>query len=202
MLRLLGRGTSNNVQKVLWLLEELGVACEQEDYGGPFGKNRSSEYLALNPNGTVPTLIDGDAVLWESNSIVRYLASKYASPLYPADLVRRAHTEKWMDWQLATLAPVFRPLFIGLVREGRKMEELREQRAAAAKAFQILERTLTPHGYIAGKEMTLADIAIGPMIHRWYTLGLANEDTPLLRQLLARFQAMPAFRKHVMIELA
>lgn len=197
MLRLLGRNTSNNVQKVLWLLEELGLQYTQEDFGGPFGKTRSQDYLALNPNGTVPTLIDREVVLWESNTILRYLADKATSPLYPVDRVRKAHVEKWLDWQLGTLSATFRPLYVGLVREGKSLTSLSEQHAKASALYRILDAELAHHPYIVGDTLTLADIALGPMVHRWYRLCLHSEETTHLCDFLQLLQIRTAFRKQV-----
>lgn len=202
MIRVLGRKTSNNVQKVLWLLAEMDVPCQQEDYGGSFGGTGTPEYLRLNPNATVPTLIDGGMVLWESNAIVRYLTRKHGSPLYPAELARQAFTEQWMDWQIATLSPAFRPLYIALVREKRNVTDLGDVGKPAARMFSILDQAVSERTFIAGDDMTLADIAIGPMIFRWFTLGLAGEDYPHLARLLERLAARPAFQRHVMIGLA
>src|SRR6266852_5561281 len=117
MIKIWGRNTSINVQKVMWAIDELGLARERIDVGGPFGKNNEPAYLAMNPNGLVPTLEEDDFVLWESNSVVRYLASKYgAGTLEPADLRARASASRWMDWQLTTTAPAIQPLFWGLIR--------------------------------------------------------------------------------------
>src|SRR5919198_5714089 len=102
-MKLLGRKTSGNVQKVLWLLEELKMPYEREDYGRQFNNTQTPEYLRMNPNAKVPTLVDGELVIWESNTILRYLATKAKSPLYPADAAKRTQVERWMDWQLASL---------------------------------------------------------------------------------------------------
>lgn len=201
-LRVLGRTTSNNVQKVLWLLDELGIASQQEDYGGPFGKTRAADYLRLNPNGTVPTLVDGDAVIWESNTILRYLAGRQGSPLYPADALARAHVEQWMDWQLGTLTPAFRPLYVAIVREGRAVDDLVSERAVATRLFDMLDVELAGRSFVADSHLTLADIAIGPMVYRWFALQLAHAGQHHLRQYLARLSRRPAFQKHAMTELA
>ena len=117
MLKVWGRASSSNVQKVMWAVTEIGVPVERIDVGGPFGKNREAPYLAMNPNGLVPTLEEEDGfILWESNSIVRYLAAKHKSSLEPADLRTRALAQKWMDWQLTVMAPAIGPLFMGMVR--------------------------------------------------------------------------------------
>ncbi len=114
MLKILGRKNSSNVQKVLWCCDELGIPFEREDYGGKFGKTKDAEYLAMNPNATVPTIIDDDLVVWESNSIVRYLANKYDDgTLYPKDPKERALGELWMDWQISVLRGAIFPMFWG-----------------------------------------------------------------------------------------
>ena len=104
MLKIWGRATSSNVQKVLWCCAELDIEFERVDVGGPFGGNRDPEYLAMNPNGLVPTVKDGDLVMWESNTICRYLAAtRNGEHLYPRDPAARTHVERWMDWQLAVI---------------------------------------------------------------------------------------------------
>src|SRR5258707_7014358 len=117
MIKIWGRNTSVNVQKVMWALGEVGVPHERIDVGGSFGKNNEPAYLAMNPNGLVPTLEEDGFLLWESNSIVRYLAAKYgAGSLEPADLRVRASASRWMDWQLTRCAPAIHPIFWGLIR--------------------------------------------------------------------------------------
>lgn len=202
MLRVLGRASSNNVQKVLWLLEELGLPFSREDYGGAFANTRTADYLRHNPHATVPTLVDDDTVVWESNSILRYLAAKQQTALYSGNFRDRAHVEQWMDWQLGTLSPAFRPLFIGLVREGRAIGAMADEHAAAAKLFRLMNDILATRDHIAAPAMTLADIAIGPMLYRWYALGLADKDTQHLRHWLERLSERPGFRRHVMVALA
>ena len=121
MLRLLGRATSGNVQKVLWLLEEMGLEYSREDYGRQFENTADAAYLSLNPTGKVPTLVDGDTVVWESNSILRYLAAREGSAFLPADPGLRAQVELWMDWQLASLNGPYLDVF----RASKKSEEER-----------------------------------------------------------------------------
>jgi glutathione S-transferase len=96
MLKIWGRASSSNVQKVLWCCAELDLPFERIDLGGPFGGNRDPEYLQLNPNGLVPTVKDGDLIMWESNTICRYLAStRNGERLYPRDPAARTHVERW-----------------------------------------------------------------------------------------------------------
>ena len=114
MRQLLGRANSSNVMKVIWLLEEMGLPYERKDVGGKFGGTDTPEYRAMNPNGVVPTLVEGDFVLWESNVILRYLAASHeqGSRFWPRDLHARANVDRWMDWQQTTLGPPMTPVLL------------------------------------------------------------------------------------------
>src|ERR687888_713936 len=147
MLKVWGRKNSSNVQKVMWAVGELGLAHERIDIGGPFGKNREPAYLAMNPNGLVPTLEEDDGfLLWESNTIVRYLAAKHeAAVLEPADLQTRALASKWMDWQLTVMGPAITPVFWGLIRtppEKRDHAAIDAGKTKTTAAAQILDAQL------------------------------------------------------------
>jgi glutathione S-transferase len=191
-MKLYGRRTSINVQKVLWCLGELG-AVEGRDYeridaGLDFGVVNTAEYLALNPNGLVPTLVDGDFVLWESNAIVRYLASAAGNEaLLPVELKERAGVERWMDWQLATLWATLRVAFLGLTRTPepqRNYDVIRKAHAEAGRMLAIVDKVLIAQAYIAGAEFTVADIGLCLSAHRWFSLadnfGQVLEPAPLL----------------------
>jgi glutathione S-transferase len=205
MLKILGRNNSSNVQKVLWCCEELGLKYEREDVGGPFGRNRDPEYLALNPNGLVPTIIDGDFVLWESNTIIRYLAAKHNNgALYPTDLQTRAMGERWMDWQLSVVVPAINPIFFGLIRtppEKRDQAAIAASRDKLAAAMKILDGALGRSDYVAGASFTVGDIPVGIMTYRWYTLEIERENFPNLKRWYDRLTTRPGFKKHVMIGL-
>jgi glutathione S-transferase len=201
-LRVLGRYTSSNVQKVLWCLAELGRPFEREDRGGPFGRNNDPEYLRLNPNGTVPTLIDGDLVIWESNTIVRYLCNRFGpTTLYPADAARRALAERWMDWQLGCVAVEFVPMYRALVRERRGAGEVEAARQRTARLLAMLDAALAQREYLDGSEFTVADIALGPTVYRWYELPIRREQMPHLQDWYVRLTQRPAFRDSVMVGL-
>src|SRR6202161_1387391 len=161
-----GRANSVNVQKVLWCLCELDLAYQRLDAGMAFGRNHEPDYLAMNPNGRVPTLVDGDFVLWESNSIMRYLALAYApgSPIYPAAPQRGAALDREMDGTLSTLRPVDRPVFWALVRtpvEQRDMLAIQKDADAEAVQWRAVDAYLKTSRFITGEEFTLADIALG-----------------------------------------
>lgn len=198
MIKVLGRLTSSNVQKVVWALDVLGQPFEQENRGGPFGGTKEADYLALNPNATVPTVITDEGAIWESNTILRYLANRHgAAHLYPAAPMARALVDQWLDWQLGQLAPAMRPLYVGLVREQRPLAELGKERQAMADLMSLLDRQLSKQAHIALDHFTLADIAIAPIVHRWYALNLADQNTVNLRRYYDRIAADALFQKHV-----
>ncbi len=140
MIKIWGRNTSVNVQKVMWTVGELDLPHERIDIGGPFGKNNEPAYLAMNPNGLVPTLQEDGFLLWESNSIVRYLAAKYgAGKLEPSDLRARAHANSWMDWQLTVAHPPLTPVFWGLVRTPPEKRDHAAIEAGKAKTIAVMK---------------------------------------------------------------
>jgi len=202
MIRVLGRKTSSNVQKVLWCLRELRLPFEREDYGGPYGKTQDEAYLRLNPNGKVPTLLDGDVVLWESNTILRYLCNRHGpTALYPAGAAARALVERWMDWQLGTLAAGFLPLYRALVRERQPASALEPMHARSAELFGLLDRAVGTTPFLAGEQLTLAEIALGPFVYRWFALPIDRPHLPGLSAWYGRFETRPAFRDEVAIGL-
>lgn len=205
MLTVWGRADSSNVQKVLWCLDELGVAYKRIDIGGAFGGNDTAGYRAKNPNGLVPAVEDDDLVLWESNSILRYLAAKYGEGrLWPADPGHRARTERWMDWQLSTAGPALVPVFWGLIRTPpaeRNSAAIEAARAKYAALMPILDRQLAAEPYLSGSSFGVGDIPMGVCTYRWYTLDVVRPDTPNLQAWYGRLQERPAFRAHVMCPL-
>jgi glutathione S-transferase len=198
MLRILGRGTSGNVQKVVWLLEELKEPYKREDYGRQFNNTQTEEYLRLNPNGKVPTLVDGEAVVWESNTILRYLSNKLAggAALYPSDPAARSQVERWMDWQLASLnAP-----YLGVFREAKKKEEERAAGFAAdAKELtahlELLEKGTAGRPWIAGEHFSIADICLGPIIDRALAFPVPLPAIPGVRAWRDRVVGREAYKK-------
>ncbi len=206
MLKILGRKNSSNVQKVLWCCAELGLNFTREDVGGQFGKNREPEYLALNPNGLIPTVIDDDFVLWESNTIIRYLAAKYGDePFYPADAQTRAKGERWMDWQLSVVAPTIWPVFSGLIRtplEERDHAAIANARDKLADVMKILDNALGRTDFVAGSSLSVGDIPVGIMTCRWFTLDIEREGMPNLGRWYDRLTRRPGFQEHVMIGLS
>ena len=179
MMRLWGRTNSINVQKILWCLHELGLNegadYERIDAGLQFGVVNTPEFLALNPNGLVPTLQDESLVLWESNAILRYLARKYdQGNRFPSDMNSQASADKWLDWQLTTLWPKMRLPFLGLIRtpeQERNYDQIRKDYETASSQLRILNQALESHLYCAGNRFSLADIALGLCVNRWIMLA-------------------------------
>jgi glutathione S-transferase len=202
-IRIWGRSNSVNVQKVLWCLRELDLTYERIDAGMAFGRNHDPDYLAMNPNGRVPTLVDDDFVLWESNSIMRYLVLAYGngSPVYPEAPKHRVGVDRWLDWTLSTLQPVDRPVFWALVRTPvEKRDQVAIQKDADAEAIQwrIVENQLASRRFIEGDEFTLADIALGAYARRWFGVeGIRKPQLPHLERWFAQFAERPGFKQFV-----
>ncbi len=205
MLKIWGRKTSSNVQKVLWCCGELGIAFDRIDVGGAFGGNQDAEYLALNPNGLVPTLRDGDLILWESNTICRYLASTHSGErLYPSAPAERAKVERWMDWQLSTMGPPMGTLLYGLIRskpEQRDPAAIEAARRKAAAAWMIVEDALAAAPFLAGPEMSLAEIVLGSLVYRWHAFPIERPPLPKLKAWYDRMRERPAFKTHIEIPI-
>ncbi|MGM4891905.1 glutathione S-transferase [Tardiphaga sp. 709] len=202
-LQIWGRANSVNVQKVLWCCHELDVAYERIDAGMQFGRNSEADYLAMNPNGRVPTLVQGDFVLWESNSIMRYVALAYGatSRLYPSTPKVRAGMERWLDWTLTTLQPAERPLFWGLVRTpvaDRDMAALQKAADANAALWEMVDRQLSHQTWMEGDDFSLADIAIGCYARRWFgVVGVTRPALPHLQRWYQVISARPGFQTYV-----
>lgn len=206
MLKLWGRTTSSNVQKVMWLCAELGLPHERIDAGGAFGRTQEPAYLAMNPNGLVPTIEDDDFSLWESNSILRYLANRErAHAWYPADARPRAQVEAWMDWSSTTLSAAFRDVFLQLVRTPeaeRSPAVIAQGVSRTGAALRIADAQLQGRAFICGDTPTLADICVGVHVHRWFGLPIERPELPALRAWYERLTPRQPYRDVVMIPLA
>ena len=205
MLRIWGRISSINVRKVVLCAQVLELDVDRIDAGMSHGVVNTPDYLAKNPNGLVPLLEDGDFTLWESNTIVRYLCAREASPLYPQDLRRRADAERWMDWQQTTLNPAGSPGFKQLIRTP---EAQRDRQAIAASVamteplFDQLDRHLAHQPFMAGDTLTMADIPIACEVHRWWGLPQPRPAWPHIERWYARWLAIPASRGVLDLPLA
>lgn len=179
MLLVWGRKSSINVRKVLWCLAELKLKEEKDferiDAGLDFGKNRTDDFLNMNPNGLVPTLKDGDFVLWESNSIMRYLIKKYdAKNRFPSSIEEQSLSDQWLDWQLSLLWPTLRISYIGLTRtseEDKDYEAIRKAYQDTNKNLRVLNENLKKNRYCSGNQFNLCDISIGLCVNRWMMLN-------------------------------
>lgn len=206
MLRIWGRTTSVNVQKVMWAVGELGLAHERIDAGLAYGKVNEPWYRAMNPNGRVPVIDDDGFVLWESNAIVRYLARRHGEgTLWPADPRTAAAADRWMDWATTTMHPVMTPLFWGLIRtpaEKRDLKAIESDRQKMEEIMALLDAHLARQPFVAGEAFSMGDIPVGCFAFRWRALPIARGSHPHLEAWAARLEARPAYRAHVMLPLS
>lgn len=204
MLKIWGRKNSSNVRKALWCAEEAGLAYERIDAGGAFGVVNDAPYRALNPNGVVPTLDDDGFILWESNTIVRYLAARYASDLYPQNLQARASAEKWMDWTTSSFAGPFRTVFWGTLRTPPEQRDAAAIQAAidtCVRLLEVPEATLAKQPYLSGEQLGIGDIPLGSFIYAWFEMPIERPAQPHLKAWYERLKARPAYRDAVMTDL-
>jgi len=189
----------------MWCIAELGLECERVDAGLNYGVVNSPDYRAMNPNGTIPTLRDGDDVtLWESGAIVRYLASRYApEQFWPTDPVARADTDRWAEWSKLNIAMRFTgPIFWGVVRTPaarRDPAAIRAGLVALDKFLGIANARLSERKFIMGDDVTLADIQFGHCLYRYFTIDIARTDHPHIRRYYDDLGRRPAYRDHVMV---
>jgi glutathione S-transferase len=200
MFRILGRLSSVNVQKVVWAAGEVGLAFERIDIGGAFGGNREAPYLAKNPNGKVPVVEDGDVCIWESNTIVRYIAARYGQDvLWESDPVLRSESDRWMDWAMGELQIAMRPALWGLLREPDTADPsaIAESVSQTEKLMDMLEEHLSKgRQYFSGEQFGTAEIVLGPNVHRWFHMPVDRARRPLLERwyntIASRSAAMPS----------
>lgn len=202
MLKVLGRANSFNVRKVLWLCSELGLPFEREDWGRGFRPTSEPAFLQVNPIGLVPAVIDGGIVLRESNTIVRYLATRYGpDDIYPVDPVRRAAVEQWMDWANYETSISLRGAFLGgmlneppwnnpwFIEQGRKQ---------ITKEVGQLQEHLRDNGpFMTGASFTIGDIPIGLVVNRWFALNFERPDYPAVAAYYECLSGRPAYMLHV-----
>ena len=180
MLELWGRTNAYNVQKPLWLLAELELEFQHHDVGSNSGDLDTAEFTALNPHARIPVLQHDGAIIWESNTIVRYLATSHAAlALYPDDPFARSQVERWMDWELATLQPAFIALFWGYYRTppaSRNQPGIETAGQRCRQLFERLDSHLADNAYLGGDFFSLADIACGVCLYRYFEMGLPVEE--------------------------
>ncbi|MFO2462692.1 glutathione S-transferase [Pseudomonas sp. 15FMM2] len=198
-LKILGRTSSINVRKVLWTCQELAIPYEREDWGIGFTPTQSPRFLALNPNAQVPVIIDENGVLWESNTICRYLVGLHpCDDLLPAEPAARARVEQWMDWQATELNPSWGYAFHALVRKNPDFQDPQRLEAGVRgwnAKMGLLEQQLTrTDAYVAGNTFTLADILIGLSAHRWQMTPMERPSYPAVSAYYARLSQRPGFQ--------
>ena len=205
MLKVWGRNTSVNVQKVMWTLAELRLPAERVDAGGAYGKLDTQDYAALNPTRLIPTLQDGDFTLWESSAIVRYLARAHGQgTLLPQTEREIARADQWMDWCATTIYyDLITIIFLGLVRTraaDRNKVAIDASIQRAGEKLAVLDAELAGRPYILGDRLTIADIPAGGLMYRYFTLPIARPSLPHVEAWYARLQQRPAYRDHIMID--
>ena len=201
MLKVWGRISSINVQKVVWCADELGLAYERVDAGGKFGGNKTPEYLAMNPNGLVPVIEEDGFVLYESNAIVRYLAARDSpGKLWPDDLRKRADADRWMEWQSTSFTPAMRDIFWQLIRTPeaeRNLALVEKSRAETERMAAIVDAHLAKHRFMTDHGFTTADIVIGCAAHRWLNMPVKREPRPNLERWYGEVRSRPGARQVV-----
>jgi len=204
MLKVWGRATSSNVQVVMWAVAELGLAHERIDWGGKFGGNNDPDYRAMNPNGLVPTIRDGDLVLWESQAILRYLAARYGdAAFWPQDAAKRAPLDMWAEWMKTSfIPPLTNNVFSQLVRTpaATRSQAAIDEGAVKLKGLAgMLDSRIGAGPFMAGRGLSFADIMVGTPLYRYYTMEFERAETPNLDAYYARLSERPAYREHAMV---
>jgi glutathione S-transferase len=196
MLKIWGRLNSVNVQKVVFCAAELGLPFERHDAGMAFGVVDTPAYRAMNPNGLVPLIEEDGVTVWESNAIIRYLAARHGKGgLWPTDPGERSQGDRWMDWASTVFVPAYSDAFRGLIRtpkERRNELAIEASRQATEKALAVLEAHLANRAWLAGEEFSIGDIALGPIVHRWFNLPIRRESRPAALAWVERLRARPA----------
>ncbi len=205
MLKIWGRKTSVNVQKVMFAVGELGLKHQRFDFGGPFGGLDTPEYGLLNPNRLVPTIDDNGFVLWESNAIIRHLAQRYGrGTLSPADELTFAKADSWMDWSLTTLyGDIIHTCFLQLVRtpaNERNTALVADAARRAGEKLAILDEQLLGRPYITGENLTIADVAVGTLMYRYFNLPIQRPKLVNVEGWYNRLTQRPAYQAHVMVD--
>jgi glutathione S-transferase len=205
MIEVWGRRSSSNVQKVVWALDELGLAFKRHTVGGAFGGVREPSYLKMNPNGLVPVLQDGDITMFESNAIVRYLAARYGEgSLRPTQAKALAAAEQWMEWQQLNVVPPISAIFWNQVRllpAQRNDKVISDAAAKLMDTLVIADSTLKSSKWFAGDDFSFGDIVLGVLYWRYFGLDCPKPDTPNIKRWFEALQQRPAYQKWIMIQV-
>ncbi len=203
MLKVWGRPNAYNVQKVLWFIHELGIEFEHINIGSVAGELDTEEFFAINPHGRIPVIQDDELHVWESNTILRYLASTYGKELFwlenPVD---RSRVERWMDWELASLQPDFLSLFWSYFRtpeNQRNRKKIKCSMERCEKNLSILDVHLKNNLYVAGSKFSIADCAVGTSFYRYFNMGINPPILPNVHRWYQRLSDRPAYQKNIMV---
>ena len=203
MITVHGRTTSSNVQIVMWAIGELGLPHRRLDVGGSFGGNNTPEYLAMNPNGLVPTIQDGDLTMFESAAILRYLGAKYGTePFWPKEAGKRGRLDQWAEWGRTSFTPPMAQIFGQLVRtreSERNPATITSLESQLRRLAGIADKRIGDGPWLAGNEFTFADIPFAHQLYRYFTMAFDRADTPNLVAYYERLKGRPAFAGHVMV---
>lgn len=204
MITIHGRATSSNVQPVMWAVAELGLAHRRLDVGGAFGGTDTPEFLAMNPNGLVPVLVDGDLTLFESCAILRYLGARYGGEAFwPSDPAARGRLDQWAEWIKTSVLPALvYKVFWQLVRtpeRERSQAAIKEGAATLARLMPMIETRLGENPWLGGREMCFADIMLGHFLYRYFTLEFERVELPRIAAYYERLCGRPAYAEHVMV---
>jgi glutathione S-transferase len=203
MIKIWGRRCAYNVQKVLWAVGELELPYQHINAGGSVGGLDHPDFLAMNPNGRIPVLVDNGTTIWESNSIVRYLSTKYSrDQLWVEDPAKRSLAERWMDWELATLQPDFLDLFWSFYRTPqalRNQQNIQRATERCQKHFALLDAHLAKQAFVAGDAFTMGDIAVATPLYRYFEMGIPMPEIPNVRRWYGVLTERTAFCEHIML---
>lgn len=207
MLRVWGRRNSFNVQKVLWLVGELGLPYEHVPAGGSFGRLDDPDFRALNPHGMIPVVEEDGAALWESHAILRYLAARHGQGVFwSEDPAARAVVDGWMEWSETALQPPFlQGLFQGYFRTPEAQRDwpaIRRSQRACAELYGLLDQRLAKQPFVVGDALSLADITVGATLYRYYEMDIEKPSLPHLEAYYRRLTERPAYSENVMISFA
>lgn len=205
MLKIWGRRSSANVQKVLWLAAELGIEYQHIPAGGKFGGLDEPWFRSMNPHGRVPVLQDGDAAIWESHTILRYLATQYGDgKLWPSDPILKAQTDEWMDWAQTSFQPDFlNGVFWGYFRTPepqRNWPAIKASIDRCSRHIESIDRILTKRPFLGGSAFSLSDIPLGTLLYRYYELDIEHPRAEQVEAWYARLKSRPAYQEHVMVD--
>jgi len=202
MITLWGRASSANVQKVAWLIEELGLEVDRKDVGGPFGGLDTPEYISMNPCQLIPTIQDGETCVWESEAVLRYLGGKYGTQFFPQDFEKRASVDKWMCWMQSTWFPAVYQAFITMMKvpaDKRSSAGLEQMLEATYAKATFINNQLKDRSFVAGDSLSLADFSFAAWLYRYFTLEIERPHMAHLERYYESLCAREAYVKHVHI---